>query len=91
MFVHVDMKKDVFYRIDGSTGAHVAKQLKKGDKIRICRNGSLVLEDPESISPRFTSRSFATEYVMLIFYQELLNLNLQNEIQGLVVIVFILM
>ena len=92
MFVHIDMKKDVFYRIDGSTGAHIAKQLKKGDNIRICRNGSVVPEDPESSSSRFTSQSFATEYVMLIFFQELLIASSEmNEIQGHVVIVFILM
>ena len=60
------MKKDVFYRVDGSTGAHVARQLKKGDKIRIGRNGSVVSEDPHSSSPRFSSHSFATEYVFVI-------------------------
>ncbi len=54
--IFLDMKEDVFYQIDGSTGAHVAKQLKKGDKIRICRNGTVVSEDLNLSGSREFSR-----------------------------------
>ena len=58
------MRNDVFYRVDGSTGVHVAKQLNKGDKIRICRNGTVVSEDTNPPPTGMVSQSSAAEYAL---------------------------
>ena len=62
------MRKDVFYRVDGSTGVHVAKQLKKGEKIRICRNGAVVSADTNSSTTGLASDSLAAKYAVVFIY-----------------------